>query len=79
MVAEIEPLLMIRPPCGLCAFIARKADWVQKNAPVRLELTTVNHCSGVVSSSGTRGALTPALLTSRSSRPQALTTASKAA
>ena len=28
--AEIEPLLMIRPPCGRCLFIRRKASRVQR-------------------------------------------------
>jgi hypothetical protein len=29
VVAEIEPLLMMRPPRGVCAFIVRKACWMQ--------------------------------------------------
>src|SRR5258708_21412837 len=43
--AEIEPLLMIRPPRGCCAFMILIASWVQRNAPVRLASTTVLHCS----------------------------------
>jgi len=59
----------MRPPCGCCSFISRIASWAQRNAPVRLTLTTVCHCSKVRSSMGTSGAFTPALLKSRSSRP----------
>ena len=38
--AEIEPLLMIRPPMGSCAFMILIASWVQRNVPVRLVSTT---------------------------------------
>ena len=38
--AEIEPLLMIRPPIGCCAFIILIACWVQRNVPVRFVSTT---------------------------------------
>src|SRR5689334_19557512 len=38
--AEIDPLLMIRPPRGVCAFMMRNASWVQRNAPVRFTFTT---------------------------------------
>ena len=38
--AEIEPLLMIRPPRGDWRFISRNASCVQRNAPVRFVSTT---------------------------------------
>ena len=38
--AEIEPLLMIRPPRGSCAFIIRTACCAHRKAPVRLVSTT---------------------------------------
>ena len=38
--AEIEPLLMIRPPIGSWAFIMLMACWVQRNVPVRFVSTT---------------------------------------
>ena len=60
---------MIRPPRGVWSFMSRNASWVQRNAPVRLTSTTRRHCSTVRSSSGTGGAPVPALLNSRSSRP----------
>src|SRR5262245_48522129 len=41
--AEIEPLLIMRPPCGLCAFINLKASRVQRNAPVKQVSTTDFH------------------------------------
>src|SRR5687767_2660600 len=65
--AEIDPLLMMRPPRGSCAFISRNACCVQRNAPVRFTSTTPRHCSIVTCSSGTPGALMPALLKSRRS------------
>src|SRR6516162_8652529 len=43
--AEIEPLLMMRPPRGSCAFIRRIASCAQRKEPVRLASTTVFHCS----------------------------------
>ena len=43
--AEIEPLLMMRPPRGSCAFIMRIASCAHRNAPVRLASTTAFHCS----------------------------------
>ena len=39
--AEIEPLLMMRPPRGGCSFISRNAAACKGNAPVRLMSTTV--------------------------------------
>ena len=45
VVAEMEPLLMMRPPMGSWAFIILNASCVQMNAPVRLMSTTVFHCS----------------------------------
>src|SRR3990172_2214844 len=52
--AEMDPLLMMRPPRGCWSFIILKAS----------------HCSYGRSSSGTGGAPMPALLNSRSSRPK---------
>jgi hypothetical protein len=43
--AEIEPLLMMRPPRGCCAFISLMASCAHRNAPVRLTATTALHCS----------------------------------
>src|SRR5262245_32370723 len=43
--AEIEPLLMMRPPRGFWLFMILKASWVHKNGPVRLVSTTACHCS----------------------------------
>src|SRR5260221_628808 len=67
--AGIEPLLMMRPPFGSCAFMMRIASWVQRKAPVRFAFTTVIHCSYVRSSMGIAGAPVPALLKSTSRRP----------
>src|SRR5829696_4922434 len=60
--AEIDPLLMMRPPCGSCDFIIRTASCAHRKEPVRLTFTTVLHCSNVMSSKGTAGAFVPALL-----------------
>src|SRR5260370_1196673 len=38
--AEIEPLLMMRPPRGFWLFMILKASCVQRNAPVRFVSTT---------------------------------------
>src|SRR3954467_5601104 len=43
--AEIEPLLMIRPPRGVCFFIILNASCVHRKGPVRLTSTTDFHCS----------------------------------
>ncbi len=43
--AEIEPLLMMRPPRGDCAFIARNAPCAHRNMPVRLTSTTERQVS----------------------------------
>src|ERR1022692_2212388 len=43
--AEIEPLLTIRPPRGVCTFMILMASCAHKNGPVRLTLTTALHCS----------------------------------
>ena len=67
--AEIEPLLMIRPPRGFWSFMIRKACCVHRNGPVRLVLTTACHCSRLRSSKFTGGAPMPALLKRTSSRP----------
>src|SRR5271170_5167110 len=65
----MEPLLMMRPPCGRWRFIRPKAPWAHRKAPLRLTSTTVFHCAKVSSSIGTAGAPWPALLNKRSSRP----------
>src|SRR5581483_8133286 len=67
--AEIEPLLMMRPPFGLCAFMMRIASCEHQNIAFRLMSTTERHCSTVRSSIGTAGSPMPALLKSTSSRP----------
>src|SRR5689334_14708889 len=43
--AEIEPLLMMRPPIGVCDFMMRIACCVQRKGPVRFVSTTFFHCS----------------------------------
>src|ERR1700722_2687669 len=68
--AEIDPLLMIRPPRGTCAFIIRTACWAHRNAPVRLVSTTACQPARSISSICPAGPNTPALFTSRSSRSQ---------
>src|SRR6266581_46389 len=77
--AEIEPLLMIRPPCGSCAFIIRTACWAHRKAPVRLVSTTRCQSARSISSAWAAGPNSPALFTSRSSRPHRSRTASKSA
>src|SRR5258708_13472397 len=67
--AEIEPLLMMRPPRGLCAFMILMASCVHRKGPVRLDITTVCQVSNGRSSNGTGGAPPPALLNTRSRRP----------
>src|ERR1700756_661655 len=66
--AEIEPLLMIRPPCGSCAFIIRTAWCAHRYEPVRFVATIDCHPSGDTSSTAPGGAPVPALFTSRSNR-----------
>src|SRR5215467_5467165 len=75
----MEPLLMIRPPRGSCAFIMRIAWCAQRNAPVRFVSTICRQPSTLSSSTAPAGPNTPALLTSRSSRPHRLATASNSA
>src|SRR6266516_7589305 len=77
--AEIEPLLMIRPPCGSWAFISRTACWAHRKTPVRLVSTTRCQSARSISSACAAGPNSPALFTSRSSRPQRSFTASKSA
>src|SRR4051812_17298624 len=68
--AEIEPLLMMRPPRGSWLFMMRNACCVHRNAPVRFVSITRRHCSNGRSSSATpSGVPTPALLNNTSSRP----------
>src|SRR5580704_8305477 len=77
--AEIEPLLMIRPPCGSWAFIIRTACWAHRNTPVRLVSTTCCQSARSISSACAAGPNNPALFTSRSSRPQRSCISSKSA
>src|SRR6266550_8577365 len=77
--AEIEPLLMIRPPCGSWAFIIRTACWAHTKTPVRLVSTTRCQSARSISSAWAAGPNSPALFTSRSSRPHRSRTASKSA
>src|SRR5919198_3508243 len=64
--AEIEPLLMMRPPRGSWFFISLNACWMHRKVPVRLTPTTSCHCSKERSSSGIGGGPGPALLNRRS-------------
>ena len=73
VVAEIEPLLMMRPPMGFWSFMTRKASRMHKNMPVKLVSTTPFHISKLNSGKGIAGVLTPALLNSKSTRPNVLT------
>ena len=73
VVAEIEPLLMMRPPMGVWSFITLNASRMHKNMPVRLVSTTPFHISKLKSCNGMAGVPTPALLNSKSTRPNALT------
>src|SRR6202030_372599 len=77
--AEIEPLLMMRPPRGVWSFMMRKACWLHRNGPVRLVFTTACHCARLRSSKFTGGAPMPALLKSTSSRPKASITLANSA
>src|SRR5262245_31480708 len=43
--AEMEPLLMMRPPRGSWLFMILKASWVQRKEPVRFVSTTAFHFS----------------------------------
>src|SRR5688500_3109747 len=58
--AEIEPLLIMRPPRGVWPFMTRNACCVHRKAPVRFVSSTSRHFSYAMSSIGTSGALTPA-------------------
>src|SRR5215467_5043223 len=75
--AEIEPLLMIRPPRGSWSLITRNAAWVHRNAAVRFTPTTDCQSANDTSSSGTGGRPRPALLNSTSTRPKWLCACSK--
>ena len=77
--AEIDPLFTMRPPLGVWLFIILNASRVHRNAPVRLTSTTFRHCSTVSSSMGIPGALAPALLNRKSSRPNASAVLAKSA
>src|ERR1044071_8024045 len=65
----MEPLLMMRPPLGFCAFMMRIASWVHMNIATRLMFTTSRNFSIGRSSIGTAGAPMPALLKRTSSLP----------
>ena len=43
--AEMDPLLMMRPPLGSWPFMSLNASCVHRKAPVRLMSTTDFHCS----------------------------------
>ena len=43
--AEIEPLLMIRPPCGVWSRIMRNAVLAHRNIAFRFTCTTRSHIS----------------------------------
>ena len=68
--AEIEPLLMMRPPAGSCRFMIAIARCAHRNEPVRFVSTARCQCLSSSSSSGTGGDPTPALLNNRSRRPK---------
>lgn len=70
---------MIRPPCGSWARIAANASRAQRNEPVRLTATVSCQSSIAISSTVPPGPNVPALLTSRSSRPQRSCTAANSA
>src|SRR4051812_29886532 len=67
--AEMEPLLMMRPPGGVWSFIIRYAACAQRKTPFKFTPTTDCHCSKLRFSNGTPGPLIPALLKSTSRRP----------
>src|SRR5215207_3793477 len=67
--AAIEPLLIMRPPCGCCLRMMRNASRVQRKAPVKFTFTTACHSFSRISSSSRGGPPIPALLKSRSTRP----------
>src|SRR5215831_8608179 len=66
---------MIRPPPGVWAFIIRTACWAHRKAPLRLVSTTWLQSAQEISSTAPAGPNTPALLTSRSTRPHRRSTA----
>jgi len=78
--AEIDPLLMMRPPCGVWSRIMRKAALAHRNIAFRLTATTCCQPSHVMSPKLVVGTLPPALLNSMSTRPNfSFTAANKAA
>jgi hypothetical protein len=72
--AAIDPLLMILPPRGFWFFMILTASCEHRNTPVRFVFTMLCHCSSVRVSRVVPGALMPALLNSRSRRPNTSTT-----
>ena len=53
---------MIRPPRGDWSFIARKASWAHRNAPVRLVATIACQSSKATSSNGAGAAERPGVV-----------------
>ena len=60
---------MIRPPCGDCSRISRKAAAAIRKAPSRLTETTLRQSSKLMSPASAGAMLAPALLNTTSSRP----------
>ena len=75
--AEMEPLLMIRPPCGDCAFMARTAAAAHSMEPVRFTATVASQSARLISSTAAAGPETPALLNRTSTLPQRRRAAAK--
>src|SRR5262249_44042773 len=70
---------MILPPPGVWAFMIRTAWWAHRKAPLRLVSTTCRQSAHEISSTEPTGPNTPALLTSRSTRPHRRWTAPNSA
>src|SRR5271168_2034900 len=71
--AESDPLLMILPPLGDCPAMRRKASRAQRNAPVTFTAITEDQSSRLTSDTAEFGAAVPALLNSKSIRPNRAT------
>src|SRR5271170_7051823 len=67
--ADNEPLLMILPPLGDCAAMRLNASRAHRNAPVTLTSITERQSSMLTSDTPVGAAAVPALLNSRSIRP----------
>ena len=70
--AEIDPLLMIRPPARVLRFISRNACCVARNAPVRLMSTTARQVSTDRSSIGRRRRRPPGVVEEQVEPPEPL-------